>query len=241
MIVAAKCAGADCIKWQAFVPEKTSRGNKELEDVLVCSYFRPCHLRRLKEICKENRIDFLCSAFEKEVLDWLVDIGEIRVKIPSCRNTDIEFLAKAAQSFKEIVLSTGMMCGRDLILPLLTLKQGTELKNIALLHCVSSYPTPYDQANLLAINGLKYLAGKIGLSDHTVGWEVSVAAVALGAQIIEKHFTLKRNGGPDDCVSLEPDEFADMVRRIRNIELAMGDGIKRVMNCEKPLLWRKGK
>ena len=239
MIEVVKSIGADCIKWQAYIPKLTAQGNKELENVLERNHLNKSDLQVLKEHCSKTGIDFLCSCFEEENLDWLADIGETRVKIPSCRNTDIKFLNKAAQLFKEIVLATGMMCGRDLTLPLLILKQGTELKNIALLHCVSAYPCSFEEINLLAMNMLKSLAGKVGLSDHTVGWEVPVAAVAMGAQIIEKHFTLKRADKPDDCVSLEPDEFADMVRRIRNVELAMGDGVKKIEKSERKLLWRK--
>ena len=239
MIKAAKTAGASCIKWQAFIPKLTAQGNKELEDILLHTYFGRDELDRLKGFCMSREIDFLCSAFELENLDWLVDIGERRVKIPSCRNTDRKFLQSACKKFDEVIISTGMMTEGGI--HDLWFAGAFDKNKIKLLHCVSAYPCPFEQVNLAVLNNalcasnVKYS----GLSDHTVGWEVSVAAVALGAQIIEKHFTLKRINKPDDCVSLEPDEFADMVRRIRNVELAMGDGIKRIMDCEKGLLWRK--
>lgn len=232
MIVSAKCAGADCIKWQAFIPKLTAQGNAEFEKILTRTYFGKEQLAHLKEICAENEIDFLCSAFEEENLDWLADIGETRVKIPSCRNTNKKFLQLACEKFKQVFISTGMM----------TEKQVKNLwtkhcfdKDFFLLYCVSAYPCPFEQFDLRLVEDAWYS----GISDHTVGWEVPVAAVALGAQIIEKHFTLGRDGGVDDCVSLEPDEFADMVRRIRNVEKAMGSGIKKVMPCEKKLIWRK--
>lgn len=248
MIEAAFAAGADCVKFQAFIPHQTAMRDtdvaasltqsvfdKELIDILLHSYFGKTELAYLKQVCKDTGIDFLCSAFEEENLDWLADIGETRVKIPSCRNTNRKFLQIACAYFDKIFISTGMMTEEDI--DDLWIKGASNTKRIKLLHCISAYPCPYEQINLGVLKTGRYA----GLSDHTFGWEVPVAAVALGAQIIEKHFTLTRTDKSDDCVSLEPDEFADMVRRIRNVELAMGDGVKKIMPCEEKLLWRKAK
>ena len=253
MIVSAKCAGADCVKFQSYVSKLTAQGNKELEDILLRSYFGKEQLAHLKEICGENGIDFLCSAFEEENLDWLVDMGETRVKIPSCRNMDEKFLVKTAQLFDKIYLSTGMMTTKELYHSYNILlwadkefegnAKVNKPESITVLQCTSAYPCPMDEVNLMGLfrhgGDTFFQYSPLGFSDHTVGWEVPVAAVALGAQIIEKHFTLSREGGVDDCVSLEPDEFADMVGRIRNVEKAMGSGIKKIEESERCLLWRK--
>ena len=155
-------------------------------------------------------------------------------KIPSGEVTNLPYLEAIAKTGKKVVISTGM-CEMDEIMAAVEVLEKNGTEDITVLHCNTEYPTPFSDVNLLARKEMEKVLGKpIGYSDHTVGMEVSIAAVALGAQIIEKHFTLDKGmEGPDHRASLEPDELASMVRAIRNIEKAKGDGKKCRTESEK--------
>lgn len=185
----------------------------------------------LIEYCKDKNIKFLSSAFDLESIDFLESLDIDLFKIPSGEITNFPYLKKISFLNKPVVLSTGMATINDIENALIVLTSGNlTLKDISVLHCNTSYPTPMSDVNLKAMN---YIAEKfnvkVGYSDHTLGIEISIAAVALGASIIEKHLTLDREmSGPDHFASLEPDEFSSMVSAIKNINLACnGDGIKK--------------
>ena len=190
----------------------------------------------LIEHCKKHNINFLSTAFDLESIDMLVSFGLEQYKIPSGEITNLPYLQKIGKLKKEIIISTGMSTLEEVEDAISVLMEnGTERKKITVLHCNTEYPTPMQDVNLRAMLTLKQrLDIKIGYSDHTLGIEGPVAAVALGAQIIEKHFTLDRNmEGPDHLASLEPDELKAMVKAIRNIELALsGNGEKKPSSSE---------
>jgi N,N'-diacetyllegionaminate synthase len=184
----------------------------------------------LMESCRLNQIEFLSTAFDLTAIDLLITMGLKKWKIPSGEITNLPFLRKIASLGQEIIMSTGMASLREIEDALLILMNaGTSAGNITVLHCNTEYPTPFDDVNLKAMLTIRdELSVKVGYSDHTLGIEVPVAAVALGAEVIEKHFTLDKNmEGPDHKASLEPDELKAMVQAIRNIEKAFGDGIKK--------------
>lgn len=185
----------------------------------------------LIKYCKTKGIQFFSTAFDLESLQYLKDIGLSLVKIPSGEITNLPYLRNAAQLFSEIILSTGMCTMDDIKAALdVFLEEGIKRKNITILHCNTEYPTPMQDVNLLAMVEIQKKFGvDIGYSDHTLGIEVPIAAVALGATVIEKHFTLDKTlPGPDHAASLEPFELKAMVVAIRNIDLAIsGDGIKK--------------
>jgi N,N'-diacetyllegionaminate synthase len=165
----------------------------------------------------------------------LLLLGQDIFKIPSGEITNLPYLRHIGSFGKRIILSTGMSNLQEVSDALKVLEvSGTPRSQITVLHCASAYPAPVSEANLLAMQTIKEtLDVTVGYSDHTLGIEVSIAAVALGATVIEKHFTLDRNlPGPDQLVSLEPDELNSMISQIRNIEMALGDGVKRAMPSE---------
>lgn len=251
MIHAAKKAGADYVKFQTAVPElvissiapkaeyqkeTTGEGESQLD---MC---RKIHLRLsdyapLKQICDEAGIGFMSTPFDLVSIDCLELLGMDYWKIPSGEITNLPYLRKIGAKGGKVILSTGMseICEVDAALDVLA-AAGTPRENVILLHCNTQYPTPMQDVDLRAMNDLASLgAGAVGYSDHTVGIEVPVAAAALGARVIEKHFTLDKSlPGPDHKASLEPAELAAMVKAVRNIELALGDGKKHVSPSEKP-------
>lgn len=251
MIHAAKAAGADYVKFQTAVPElvissvapkaeyqKETTGAEESQ-LEMC---RKIHLRLedyapLAEICREVGIGFMSTPFDLVSIDCLAPLGMDYWKIPSGEITNLPYLRKIARKGGKVILSTGMseLCEVEAALEVLE-DNGIGRADVALLHCNTQYPTPMCDVNLRAIEQLAALhPGAVGYSDHTVGIEVPVAAVAMGAHIIEKHFTLDRNlPGPDHKASLEPAELASMVSAIRNIELAIGSGEKHVSDSERP-------
>jgi N,N'-diacetyllegionaminate synthase len=180
--------------------------------------------------CKEKNVSFFSTAFDIESLVFLKELGLSMVKIPSGEITNLPYLRKAAELFSEVIISTGMSTMTDIEKAVnVFLSAGISKKNISILHCNTEYPTKMKDVNLLAMLSIeKKFDTKIGYSDHTLGTEVPIAAVALGAKIIEKHFTLDRSfPGPDQLASLEPNELKIMVDAIRNIELAIsGSGEK---------------
>ena len=247
MIDAAVGAIADAVKFQTFKAEKVvSRyaPKAEYQKKTTTAEADESQLEMIKKLeldaaahqtligyCKKKNIRFLSTPFDLESIDLLNELGLDIFKIPSGEITNMPYLRKIGFLKKEIILSTGMANLGEIedALDVLT-GAGTKLKDITILHCNTEYPTPMQDVNLKAMQTIKYAFPGIhvGYSDHTKGIEVSIAAVAMGAAIIEKHFTLDKNmEGPDHKASLEPDELKAMVNAIRNIEKALGNGIKK--------------
>lgn len=189
--------------------------------------------KELIEYCKNKKIMFLSTPFDLESIDLLNDLGLEIFKIPSGEITNLPYLEKIGKLKKKVILSTGMST-LDEIESALNILRENGTKDITVLHCNTEYPTPMGDVNLNAMNTIKEkLNVEVGYSDHTLGIEVSIAAVSMGAKVIEKHFTLDKNmEGPDHKASLEPNELKQMVECIRNIEKAMGDGIKKPSKSE---------
>lgn len=188
----------------------------------------------LAAYCREINVCFLSTSFDLESIEFLKKLGCSMWKIPSGEITNYPYLVEIARTRKDIILSTGMSTLQEVDDALEVLQENGAGK-ITLLHCTTNYPTPMEDVNLNAMLTLKEKYGcAVGYSDHTKGIEVPIAAVALGAEVIEKHFTLDcRMEGPDHKASLEPDELEAMIRAIRNIEKALGDGIKIPSESEK--------
>lgn len=249
MIHAAKQAGADYVKFQTAIPEevissiaekadyqKTTTGAEESQ-LDMC---RRIHLPltdyvELKALCNEVGIGFMSTPFDLVSVRVLAELGQDFFKIPSGEITNLPYLRAVAATGHPIIMSTGMSTMEEIgdALHVLTLA-GADRNRITLLHCNTEYPTPYEDVNLRAMRTMACEFGvPVGYSDHTRGIEVPIAAVAMGATVIEKHFTLSRQlEGPDHAASLEPDELAAMVRAIRNIEKALGDADKHVTPSE---------
>jgi N,N'-diacetyllegionaminate synthase len=249
MIEVAKECGADAIKFQTFKAEKviskyapkaeyqkqtTGETDSQLEMVkkLELSFD---DFVALKEYCDKLNIMFLSTPFDFESIDFLNDLGLEIFKIPSGEITNLPYLEKIGKLGKKVILSTGMADLGEIedALDILT-SCGTKKEDITILHCNTEYPTPYEDVNLLAMLTIKEaFKVKVGYSDHTLGIEIPIAAVALGASVIEKHFTLDKNmEGPDHKASLEPHELKAMIDAIRNIEKALGNGIKKPSKSE---------
>ena len=180
--------------------------------------------------CRSRGIQFFSTGFDPESIDLLVELGLDCFKIPSGEITNLPYLRHVGRYGRQVILSTGMATLGEIESALEVLEQaGTSRERITVLHCNTEYPTPMADVNLRAMLAIRDAFGvAVGYSDHTTGIEVAIAAVALGATVIEKHFTLDRNlPGPDHKASLEPDELKAMVTAVRNIEQALGDGIKR--------------
>lgn len=242
MIEEAARAGADYIKFQTFKPEKLvskyaqkadyqkkTTGNNESQlqmlEKLALSYD---DFVELKKYCEQIGIGFLSTPFDEDSIRFLDRLDMDFWKIPSGEITNYPYLVQIAQTGRDIVLSTGM-CEMDEIADAMKVLEESGAGNISLLHCNTEYPTPYEDVNLLAMKQMRTAFKKqVGYSDHTVGIEVPIAAVALGAEIIEKHFTLDKNmEGPDHKASLEPLELSQMICSIRHIEKSLGDGNKK--------------
>lgn len=248
LVDVAKRAGADCVKFQRFVTEeiiskyaemaeyqKKNTGKEESQFEMVKRLELSFdEFRKIKEYCDRVGIQFLSTPFDLKSVDFLNELGVPFFKIPSGEITNYPYLIKIAHTGKPVVMSTGM-CEPDEILAAINVLEKNGSGEITLLHCNTEYPTPLKDVNLYAMRTMKKMFGKkVGYSDHTKGIEVPVAAVALGACVIEKHFTLDKNmPGPDHKASLEPDELGRMVKNIRNIEIALGDGVKRVSESER--------
>ncbi|MBF8457213.1 N-acetylneuraminate synthase [Kaistella sp. G5-32] len=245
LIDAAVEAGVDFVKFQTFKAENlvSKSAKKAAYQIENTQNAEESQLEMLKKLelshdqhqelilyCSKKEIKFFSTAFDLESLQYLKDIGLEIVKIPSGEITNLPYLRKAAKLFKEVIISTGMSTLNEIKDAVEVFEQeGISRADIRILHCNTEYPTPFEDVNLLAMLSIqKEFKTEIGYSDHTAGIEVPIAAVALGAKIIEKHFTLDRNmKGPDHAASLEPHELRDMVSAIRNIELTIaGSGIK---------------
>ena len=247
MVDAAKEAGADVVKFQTAKPENvvsryaekaayqkvtTGAGENQLDMIkklmLKFEDFVP-----LKEYCDKVGIGFLSTPFEIEAVKFLNGLQNMW-KIPSGEITNYPYLVEIAKTGKPIIMSTGMSTIPE-IGAALDLLKSNGAGEISLLHCNTQYPTPFEDVNLRAMLTIRDKFGcKVGYSDHTPGIEVPIAAVAMGAEIIEKHFTLDKNmEGPDHKASLEPEELKAMVMAIRNVEKAIGDGVKKVSASER--------
>jgi N-acetylneuraminate synthase len=240
-------AGADCIKFQTFRARKlltrsavkaeyqkqtTAADESQYEMIRKLELSEADH-RLLIERCRECGVEFLSSPFDEESADLLESLGVARFKVPSGEMTNLPFLRHLARKQKPLILSTGMSTLGEVEAAVSTMRAAGN-DRVTLLHCVTEYPAPFDQINLRAMRTLSLSFGlPVGYSDHTPGIEIAVAAVALGAKVIEKHFTLDRNmEGPDHRASLEPQELRQMVRSIRNVEASLGSGIKAPAACE---------
>lgn len=245
LIDAAVEAGVDYIKFQTFkaehlVSESAKKAAYQIQNTGIADESQFQMLKKLElnheqheqliRYCQEKNIQFFSTAFDLESLQYLKDIGLDLVKIPSGEITNLPYLRKAAKLFQKVILSTGMCTLQDIRNAVEVFENaGFNKDKISILHCNTEYPTPFEDVNLMAMLHIqKEFGTAVGYSDHTLGIEVPVAAVALGAKIIEKHFTLdKTMDGPDHKASLEPEELKSMVLQIRNIEKALsGSGMK---------------
>ena len=242
-------AGADAVKFQTFKAEnlvtmnakkanyqkKNDKRNESQFDMLKKLELSPLMHKVLLSYCKKKNILFLSSPFDLQSIDFLNNLGLKIFKIPSGEITNFPYLKKIGRLKKKIILSTGMSNMSEIKKALKVLvKSGTKKKNITVLHANTEYPTPARDVNLRSMLSIgKKLNVNFGYSDHTLGFEVSVAAVALGAKCIEKHFTLNSNlRGPDHRASLEPKDLIKMIKAIRNIEIALGSRVKRPSKSE---------
>lgn len=252
LIDAAADAGVDYIKFQTFKTENIVSGSAQKAEYQIQNtgnaeenQFQMLKKLELNEFqheqliayCRKKKINFFSTAFDINSLNFLHAIGLEMVKIPSGEITNLPYLRKAASLFHKVILSTGMSTMDEIRNALnVFLSVGIDKNNITVLHCNTEYPTPMQGVNLKAMLQLQQVFGtNVGYSDHTLGIEVPIAAVAMGASMIEKHFTLdKTMEGPDHRASLEPDELKAMVSSIRNIEKATsGSGIKEVSSSER--------
>ena len=244
LIDAAAEAGADLVKFQTFNADRlaTSTARKAAYQIQTTDSSESQHemLRRLeltpgmhKEMiahCAKRKIGFFSTAFDIESTDLLVSYGQKQFKIPSGEITNLPYLRHIGRLGRPVILSTGMATMDEIGSAIQILENsGTPKTTITVLHCTTEYPTPMPEVNLRAMISIRdKLEVKVGFSDHTLGIEVAIAAVAMGATVIEKHFTLDRQmPGPDHKASLEPSDLKSMITAIRNIEVAMGNGIKR--------------
>jgi N,N'-diacetyllegionaminate synthase len=245
---AAKEAGADAIKFQTWKTEKIvtksaalatyqheninskSQSQFEMLKALELSYD---DFRIIQTYCKKIGIEFLSTPDEEYSLQFLSTLNLPFIKLGSGEVTNIPYLKKVGALKKDVLLSTGMTYLSDVDIAYRTLLE-SGATSVSLMHCTTNYPCPMNEVNLQAMQTLKYAFNcKVGYSDHTMGIEIPIAAVAMGAEIIEKHFTLDQEmDGPDHKASLNPMQLKDMIAAIRNIEKALGDGIKRPNKSE---------
>lgn len=252
MINAAVKAKADIVKFQAFRSEKeiskfavkapyqeeNQSDYANQLDMCKALELSSTTLKEMKSYCAEVNMPYLCAAFDFDSVDFLVDDLKVKtIKVPSGEITNIPFLQYIGSKEKGVILSTGASTLTEVGLAVETLiKSGCP--ELVLLHCVSSYPAPYDQLNLKAISAMKAAFGlPVGFSDHSIGHQAAIVAATLGAVAIEKHFTLdKKMQGPDHKASIEPDELADLVKGVKIANSVIGDGIKKLAISELPNL-----
>ena len=248
LIDVAAAAEADAVKFQTFRADtlvcrqapkaayqmETTSAEESQFDMLKKLELTPDMHRELIDYCHEKNIMFLSTPFDLDSLHYLVDCGLAVIKIPSGEITNYPLIREVGRSGKRIILSSGMSTIDEVREAVAVLKENGST-DITVLHCNTEYPTPFSDVNLRAIQTIKEETGvSVGYSDHTPGIEAAVAAAALGATVIEKHFTLDRNmKGPDHKASLEPNELTEMVRAVRHIEQALGDGEKKPSASEK--------
>ena len=250
LIDAAAAAGVDYVKFQTFKTENlVSKRARKAEyqrrntgdtdnsqfNMLKKLELSPEQHEELVNYCREKDIHFFSTAFDLDSIDFLRELKLGLWKIPSGEITNYPYLKKIARQGEPVILSSGMCDLQDISNAIVVLeKYGVRRDQITVLHCNTEYPTPMRDVNLRAMQAIKErLVVKVGYSDHTFGIEIPVAAVALGATVIEKHFTLDRSmEGPDHKASLEPRELKDMVKAIRNVEIALGSRDKKVTESE---------
>jgi N,N'-diacetyllegionaminate synthase len=250
MVRVAKQCGADYVKFQTAVPElvistiapkaeyqKETTGNEQSQLEMCKAIHLPLSdYEGINELCHKEGIGFMSTPFDLVSIDCLAALNMDYWKIPSGEITNLPYLRKIARTGGKVILSTGMstLAEVEAAVKVLT-DNGLTRQDITLLHCTTQYPTPYEAVNLRAMDALRTLGcAGVGYSDHTVGIEVPVAAVAMGATVIEKHFTLDKNlPGPDHRASLDPAELAAMVRAVRNVEQSLGNGEKVVADAER--------
>jgi N,N'-diacetyllegionaminate synthase len=249
LIDVAATAGADIVKFQTFsaqdlvirsVPkanyqiEANNKNESQYEMLRNLELTEEMHLELIAYSQSKN-IEFFSTGFDIKSLEMLIRLGQNKFKIPSGEITNIPLLRFVGKQNKQVIISTGMSDMDEIAQAITVLKEaGTPKDKITILHCTSAYPAPYNEINLRALLSIKESFGiSVGYSDHSSGIEVAIAAVSLGACVIEKHFTLdKALRGPDHKASLDPMELKKMIAAIRNIELALGDGVKQLMPCE---------
>ncbi len=244
LIAAAKSAGADIVKFQTFKTgslvtksadkaeyQKSTTGASENQfDMIRKLELSQADHEMLIDECQRQGIRFFSTAFDTESFDMLVSMGLDQVKIPSGELTNLPLLRYMTRLGMPVMLSTGMATLGEIEAAIEEIElAGTPRDRITVLHCTTEYPAPMEDVNLRAMASMKAALGvEVGYSDHTPGIEIPIAAVALGARVIEKHFTLDRTlPGPDHKASLEPHELKAMVDAIRNVEASLGDGVKR--------------
>jgi len=244
LIDAAADAGADLVKFQTFKADRLATNTAKKADyqtqttdstesqhaMLLRLELTEAMHHELIAHCASRNIGFLSTGFDIESVDLLVSLGQECFKIPSGEINNLPYLRHIGQFGKTVILSTGMATLGEIEAAIEVLEQtGTARTKITVLHCTTEYPTPMAEVNLRAMQSIHTAFGvAVGYSDHTQGIEVAIAAVTMGATVIEKHFTLDCNlPGPDHAASLEPQELMAMVSAIRNIELVMGDGVKK--------------
>lgn len=250
MVAAARRCGVDYVKFQTFKAEKIAnkfaaqaeyqrhnlRKRSSQADMLKKLELRPEDFISLKQCCDDAGVNFMSTPFDLDSIDFLAGLGMDYMKIPSGEITNLPYLRKIAQTGIPVIMSTGMCRMGEIEDAMDVLYHGgLATDKITLLHCNTEYPTPMTDVNLRAMETLRSAFGtKVGYSDHTQGIEVPIAAVAMGATVVEKHFTLDRSlPGPDHVASLEPDELTQMVASIRNVEVAMGSSVKCVSESER--------
>lgn len=259
MVYKAKEAGADYVKFQTAVPElvistyapkaeyqKDTTGEAESQLEMCKAIHLPLSdYAGLKALCEEVGIGFMSTPFDLVSIDLLDKLGQDYFKVPSGEITNLPYLRKIAATGRPVILSTGMSTLEEIEDAILILtgehpdhpsESRLSRSDIIVLHCNTQYPTPFEDVNLRAMIEIRNRLGvRVGYSDHTHGIEVSLAAAALGAEVVEKHFTISRElPGPDHKASLEPDELRQLVGSIRNIDAALGDGHKKVSPSEEP-------
>lgn len=259
MVKAAKKAGADYVKFQTARPElvissfapkaeyqKSTTGEAESQLEMCKAIHLPLEdYAGLKSLCEEEGIGFMSTPFDLVSIDLLASLGQDWMKVPSGEITNLPYLRKIAKAGQPVILSTGMSTMEEIEDAVMILtgshpdypsESSLTKDDIIVLHCTTEYPCPYPDVNLRAMLAIRDRLGvRVGYSDHTRGLEVSLAAAALGAEVIEKHFTLSRLlPGPDHKASLEPDELASLVKQVRHIEAAMGSGDKHPAPSELP-------
>ena len=249
LIDAAADAGADFVKFQTFSADRlVTRDAAKADYQAKATDSSETQYKMLKQLeltpqmhlvliehCKSRNIQFFSTAFDIESVNFLLGLGLTFFKIPSGEITNLPYLRHIGGLNKTVILSTGMATMGDIEAAIDALMQaGMPREKITVLHCTTEYPTPMHDVNLKAMQSIQTAFGvKVGYSDHTQGIEIAIAAVAMGASVIEKHFTLDCNmPGPDHKASLEPAELKAMVAAIRNIEVALGDGIKKLTPSE---------
>jgi N-acetylneuraminate synthase len=251
LVDAAKASGADAVKFQTFradllatrsarkapYQERTTANAESQFEMLQRLQLDAAAHQRLIDHCRQIGIQFLSSPFDTQSADLLATLDVPLYKVPSGEITNLPFLQHLAGKGRPLILSTGMSTLGE-VEEAVQVLQAAGATQLTLLHCVTEYPAPYAEVNLRAMQTLKSAFGlPVGYSDHTPGIDIAIAAVALGAEVIEKHFTLDRSlPGPDHAASLEPVELRQMVAAIRHVEAALGTGIKAPAPCELPNL-----